>query len=883
MLQRVMSRTRKASYGAGAGEGMGREHLASLVGDMRRLGRETAVVEHCGVRHLRTSYGEVAELAGRFAAELHKKGVGAGERVVLWGASSAEWIAAFFGCVMRGVIVVPLDAAGTREFVERVIGDTQTRLVVGDAELLRGLQVETPQLALEELRAVMPREPLFDVDAAVTLDAPFQIVFTSGTTSEPKGIVHTHRNVLVSLEPIESEIAKYRRYERWFHPLRFMHTLPLSHVFGQFMGLWIPPVLGAELHFETNLEPSRMVEALRRERINVLIAVPRVMALLRASLLNEDASLPTDVERVASLPVWKRWWKLRRVHRRLGWRFWALICGGATLPSELESFWRALGLAVIQGYGMTETAALVTLNHPFKIGRGTLGKPLPGREVRIGDGGEVLVRGAMVSTATWQGGTIKPRVEEWLATGDLAAQDESGELRFLGRKGDVIVTASGMNVHPADLETELLKQPGVKAAAVVACDVANGQEPVAAVIFDGGDEALSEAVRRANGSLAEFQQMRRFVRWPDATLPYTSTGKLIRRQVAAWACAAVRGVAVAKPQEMLLEMIAEVSGETPRRVDDDARLSEDLRLDSLARVQLQSLMENRLGVEVSDDAIAQVQTLGQLRRMIGGGAAEAVVVSGEDDSSAGEAVLAQSRLVARVARDELLPYYRWPWTWPMRVVRAAFLEVIAQPLIWLLGAPRVVCAGATIPQGPILIIGNHVTAYDGPLILYALPGRLRRRVAIAMSAEVLGDLRRGRGRGNAVVNALSPIGYWLITALYNVFPLPRLRGFRRSFAHAGEAMDRGYSVMIFPEGHRSETGKLQRFREGTGLLAKQSQVPVLPVALKGLGELKMSGRWFRSGKLEVRVGSPVELGPEATPAEWTEALEAAVRELTEME
>jgi long-chain acyl-CoA synthetase len=217
----------------------------------------------------------------------------------------------------------------------------------------------------------------------------------------------------------------------------------------------------------------------------------------------------------------------------------------------------------------------------------------------------------------------------------------------------------------------------------------------------------------------------------------------------------------------------------------------------------------------------------------------------------------------------------------MQVVRAAFFEWIAQPLIWLLAAPRVVCERGTIPEGPMLIIGNHVTAYDGPLILYALPGRLRRNVAIAMSAEVLGDLRWGRGQGNAILNLLAPIGYWLITALYNVFPLPRRRGFRRSFAHAGEAMDRGYSVMVFPEGHRSETGRLQRFREGTGLLTKESHVPVLPVALRGLGELKASGRWVRSGKLEVRVGAPVELGPEATAAEWTTALEEAVQRLAE--
>jgi long-chain acyl-CoA synthetase len=872
---------------------MSRQNLASLVEDMRRRGRETAVVELRGVRHRRTSYGEIAELTGRVAAELRRREIGPGERVALWGESSAEWIAAFFGCVLRGVIVVPMDAAGSREFVERVVADTRARMVVGNAELLRGLNFDGVRFALEELSEVLPRGADFAVDPAVMLDAPFQIVFTSGTTSEPKGIVHSHRNVLASLEPIENEIEKYRRYERFVHPLRFMHTLPLSHVFGQFMGLWIPPVLGAELHFSARLEPSRMVESLKREQINVLIAVPRVIGLLRAHLLSEDAALGADVERVSALPVWKRWWKLRRVHRRLGWRFWALISGGATLPPDLESFWRAIGVPVIQGYGMTETAALVTLNHPFKIGRGTLGKPLPGREVKIGEGDEVLVRGAMVSGATWQHGAMTPRHDEWLATGDLAAQEENGELRFLGRKGDVIVTGAGMNVHPGDLEAELAKQAGVKAAAVVACEGANGQEPVAAVIFDGSDAQLSEAVRAANASLAEYQQIRRFVRWPDVALPYTSTGKLIRRQVAAWACEAVRGdgSAVARPKEMLLAIIAEVTAETPRETGDEARLSEDLHLDSLARVQLQSLVESRLGIEVSDDAIAQVKTLGELRRMVGVGAMSAAPeIPGESAVGAatranesspehrGVAVpIADSGAARGISGQERRESWRWPWAWPMQVVRAAFLELIAHPLIRLLAKPKVLLTTQMIPDGPMLIIGNHATAYDGPLILYGLPGRVRRRVAIAMSGELLEDLRRGRGQGSAIVNALAPIGYWLITALYNVFPLPRMRGFRRSFAHAGEAMDHGYSVMVFPEGHRSETGRLQRFREGIGLLAKEAQVPVLPVGLRGIGELKATGRWLRSGRLEIRVGAPVRLRAEATAAEWTAALEDAVR------
>src|SRR5580698_7575306 len=322
-------------FGVRTGEGMGREHLASLIDDMRRRGRETAVVEHRGVRHLRTSYEEIAELAGRFAAELRRREIRAGERVVLWGASSAEWMEAFFGCVLRGAIVVPLDAASAREFVTRVIADTQARLVVADAELLRGLQAEVPRLVLEELGRELPQEPEFAVDAAVTLDSRFQIVFTSGTTSEPKGIVHTHRNVLVSLEPIESEILKYRRYERVFHPLRFLHTLPLSHVFGQFMGLWVPPVLGAEVHFTDQHDPGRMVEALRSEKINLLVAVPRVAEILRRHLLGRFDGLEEELAAVKDEKVWGRWWRFRRVHHALGWRFWAVISGGASLGAEL--------------------------------------------------------------------------------------------------------------------------------------------------------------------------------------------------------------------------------------------------------------------------------------------------------------------------------------------------------------------------------------------------------------------------------------------------------------------------------------------------------------------------------------------------------------------
>jgi long-chain acyl-CoA synthetase len=313
-------------------------------------------------------------------------------------------------------------------------------------------------------------------------------------------------------------------------------------------------------------------------------------------------------------------------------------------------------------------------------------------------------------------------------------------------------------------------------------------------------------------------------------------------------------------------LVVAITGAKPANQSDDARLVEDLQLDSLGRVQLQAEIELRMGITLSDAALERVATLGDLRRQLG-----------LSDSAASLPEVARWAEVER--QDEIYP--RWPWWWPVHAARAAFIECVQQPLVRLLASPEVRRETKLENMAqPLLLIANHVTAYDLPLALYALPGKMRRHVATAMAANVLQDFREGKNQGSRFLNMLGPLTHFVTTFVFNVFPLPRSTGFRRSFQHSGEALDRGYNVMVFPEGQRSDDGKLQRFRPGIGLLVAESKVPVLPIGLVGLGEMKEARRgWFRSGNLKVRVGVPMTFAPEMSAEEITERLRAEIARL----
>ena len=282
--------------------------------------------------------------------------------------------------------------------------------------------------------------------------------------------------------PVEREVGKYAKYGRPFYPLRFLNLLPLSHLFGQAMATFVPPMLAGVTVFMRGYNPAEIVRQIRTRRVSVLVCVPRILEVLRDELLR----VAPETAQAAAGPkphVAVRWWRHRRTHRLFGMKFWAFVVGGAPLDPDLQEFWSRLGFLVVQGYGLTETAPMVTVNHPFRTRRGSVGTPIGGVEVAIADDGEILVRGGNVTRGYYDApdATAEAFRDGWLRTGDIGSLDAGGHLTVRGRKKEMIVTPDGLNVFPEDVERALGESAGVREAAVVGAS-RDGREHVHAVL-----------------------------------------------------------------------------------------------------------------------------------------------------------------------------------------------------------------------------------------------------------------------------------------------------------------------------------------------------------------------------------------------------------------
>ena len=846
-------------------QAMARESVLDYFRADSRPANETAIVWHRGYRRERWSYSTLLDHATGFAAQLSARGIAKGDRVLIWGEDSGEWVAAFLACIFCGAIAVPLDAIGDKRFADRVAKQAAVRLaIVGRSLPAENLAPQT--IILEDLPQIVAvrASPSFSPVTANRSD-PVEIVFTSGTTAEPRGVVLTHGNILANIAPIEKEFARYRRYERFFHPIRILDLLPLSHVFGQFLGIFLPQVFGATVNFMDTLNPAEVIREIRDQRILVLVAVPRLIESLQGQIERDlEACGQMDkfrraFERAADIHFLRRWWRFRAIRRRFGWRFVAVVSGGAALPSGTETLWTRLGYAVIQGYGLTETTSLISLNHPFRIGRGSIGKPMPGNEIKLSNEGEILVRGENVASGYWKNEGVASAVdaEGWFHTGDLGERDDADNLYFRGRSKNVIVTPEGLKIYPGDLEAELRKEASIRDVVVIGLERDGNAEPCAALLLRDGssplaDEQAADAIRRANQRLAPFQQMRRWIIWPEQDFPRTPTQKPILSKIRQFAEAQLLGRA-GSATGATNDLLARLTGARARNTSLDARL----QLSSIERVELMGELEDRYQIDLSEADFSKAETAGQIERLI----------------------------QTPPPRAPAFQYPTWPQSWPARVFRAAVYNLLALPAMLILGWPRIVGREklTSISAGSrkaSLVIANHVTYFDPAYIMLGLPERFRSKLAVAMDGELLESMRTPPTGRNWFLGIADRATYYLLISIFNVFPLPRHAGFQRSFAFMGNLIDRGWNVLIFPEGERTKTGGLSPFRAGIGLLATRLRVPVIPMYLGNLWELKQQGKHIaRPHELRVAIGEPVTYAETDDPQQIAEELRNRVEAL----
>ena len=791
-----------------------------------------------GYRSWSYTYAEVGVAARTFSAKLHAEGIGKGEKIIFWSENRPEWVAAFWGCVLAGVIVVPVDYRASGDFLGRV------QEKVGASAILIGDEVR-----LQECKAHPVVWRLSDLDWTSTGSVPpaptlqpndiVEIVFTSGATGEPKGVLINHRNILSNLTSPEKIIAKYVRWFRPVFPLRFLSLIPLSHMFGQALTMFVVPLIPAVTLFMRGFSPHEIVRQIRIRRVSVAVVVPKLLEVLREHVLQQFPEAALAPRRGTHWT--RRWWRYRRIHRHFGWKFWAFVAGAAPLEAELEEFWSGLGFVVIQGYGLTETAPIVSFNNPFAVGKGTVGRPVKGTEVKIAADGEILVRGASVTPGYYG---VHPEAsaafsEGWFHTGDIGTIDKTGRLVIRGRKKEVIVTPEGLKVLPGDVERVLNVIPGVRESAVV------GKDHPHAVLVLEGETSVEKIIDLANQRLEDHQKIRGVSVWPGTRLPRTpGTEKIKRAEIQRWVDSGV--LTPSHPSEdHMLDVLRRYA---PGRAITESTTLDQLGLTSLDRVELMIDLEQHLNTSIEESALAGSLTLGDLVQVTAAPAAE--------------------------------EFPRWSRSWLVRIVRNSALFILWLPLtrwfarIRVLGREHV----ATL-SGPVIFASNHQSNLDTPCILATLPARYRYRAGVAMWKEYFDAHFHSEGYtklqwlGNSLL-------YWLLALFFNAFPLPQTEvGASRSLRYIGDLISGGWSVLFFPEGERTEAGDIHSFQPGIGLIGSRLQVPIVPVRLRGVDKVLHRGWYFpKRGPVEVVFGPPLHLSGEDYPA-LARKVEQAVREL----
>jgi long-chain acyl-CoA synthetase len=804
----------------------------------------------------RLSFREWRERSCALAQRLTDSGVARGDRVLLAGQNHPAWPIAFFGILAAGATVVPLDAAIEADVADNLARVSGARVLLADAVVRGRLETRLSErvrvLDLQEVAEPGPQralEPISSDDVAA-------LIYTSGTTGKPKGVALSHRN-LTSLTAMLAPLFPLGRGDR------ILSVLPLHHTFELTCGLLLPLSRGSRIVYLDELSAERLTSALSEARITALVGVPALWEMLERRITQRVAeqgafaewmfdiaaelnrtlgkSLGIDAGRVLFGPV----------HEALGGHLRFLVSGGAALPERTHQTFAGLGLHLAEGYGLTEAAPVLTVAEGGPRSRpGHVGKPIPGVEIRIESPnpegvGEIMARGPNVMVGYSDDPEATAGVitlDGWLRTGDLGKLDRKGRLSIVGRAKDVIVASNGENVYPDDVEARLGSVKHVVELAIVGIADGRGGERVACVAVPAADEQLPRSERHARARVALEKQLQQLplgmrpttVTLFDAPLPRTTTRKvkraelrrtlerLLEQNVPASAPPSAEGDAAAA---LVRAAVGAIARRDASQIRPDHSLRGDLGFDSLMLLELLVALENRLGQSVDADRLNGCLSVGDV-----------------------EAVLREARETRRLSAGttrsiekaevnlELPPALRdAAMSWLGRAQLGFYDQVLHTR----------VSGRAFIPHNRnVIVAANHASHLDMGLVKYALGSYGEGLVSLAAQDYFFEGPRWRK---------------LYFENLTNLVPMARNGSLRQALRQAGDLIDQGKTVLIFPEGTRGTDGAVHEFKPAVGYLTLHHAIDVLPMYLGGTyAALPKGATVLRSRKVEARIGPVLE-------------------------
>ena len=802
-----------------------------------------AIVYRTGIRRYSYSYQWLHDQSLKTAAWLASRGVKAGDRVVIWAPNSPWWVVSFWGAIIKGVVVVPVDFMSGRARAEQIAELVQAKLILQSQYKLDRLAngntflIENLEYAIQPFIPVAASSNIKPIDTA-------EIIYTSGTTGDPKGVVLSHGNIISNLINVNKHIAIGADFN-------FLSLLPLSHMFEQLGGFFTPLYRGGSIVYLRTLKPSAMMAALDEERIFTVMLVPRLLQALRSSierqldnhqvggifrwLLRSAGAWPSFVKNIVFFPI----------RRKFGRSFKFFVSGGAALDLDLAKFWQNMGFVVVEGYGLTECSPILTANTFEQQVNGSVGTIIPEVKLKL-EGGELLAKGPSIFSGYYNNSRATSEAftpDGWFKTGDLGTIDKQGNVFLKGRRKEIIVTSSGVNVYPDDIEPILNRLAGIREGCIIGLDRGEGEEVHAVLIPDASGRRLEEVIKELNSRLDAVQQVTGFSVWPELEFPKTTTLKVQKFRVKQL-LEQQQSSDPAASQDKIVNIIAQVTGRPVAEIKESSCLVTDLGLTSIARLELVNYLEQEYRLDLDDSIITPLTTVSDFRQLV----------------------------VKREAVKVKVRYKFWVNTTPIRLLRRLADIMIHQRIINYLAKNRVKGAEQiTIHLGPVIFASNHVSYFDPAAILYALPPKVRYRITIAAGDEFF--FEPGGGKLKKFVRRLM---YEYISLCFNAFILPEKVGFREVVGLMGKLIDRGLSILYFPEGGLARPGKKLPYQLGLGLMVRELKVPVVPVKLVGWGDIiAPDTAAMKHGRTSVIFGQPLKFTTEQ-PSEIVAKIQQAV-------